>query len=270
MHVIADGYFMDYVNICRDPSQVFWDKWRVGLAECRELEGIPRFAADRSYLGCVPTVSNCFAWIDLFAGGYTYYGGLIGGGLAAFRVIRTRGMPLWKTVDTLTWIVILGLGFGRIGCFLNGCCFGHATDSWLGVVFPPHSPAWIEQGEAGLIGPRDAALPVLPTQLFEAAAAFAVAAFLVLWLVRRRQYEGQVFVVGLALYAAARIAIEFFRADPRGGLLGVSTSQLVGLAVLGGALWLHRRLRRGITAEAPRAPSGGHGGGGTACSASPR
>ena len=244
MHVLADGYLHEYVNICFDPSQVFWDKWRVGQGYCRELHGIPQFDELRHYVGCVPTESNCLAWINLFAGGYTYYGGLIGGGAAAFLYIRRRKLPLWPTVDTLSWIVVMGVGFGRIGCFLNGCCFGHVTDSWLGVLFPPGSPAWVEQGQQGLIQPRDAPLPVLPTQLFEAVASFSIAAFQALWVERRKRYEGETFVVGVSLYAAARIVIEFFRADPRGGFLGLSTSQLVGLAVLAGMAVVHRRLSR--------------------------
>ncbi|MBI5500072.1 MAG: prolipoprotein diacylglyceryl transferase [Deltaproteobacteria bacterium] len=243
MHVLADGYLGEYVNICVDPSKVFWDKWRVGLGYCRELHGNAIFDDARGYLGCVPTETNCLAWINLFAGGYTYYGGLIGGGTAAFLLIRSRKLPLWPTVDTLTWIVILGLGFGRLGCFLNGCCFGHVTDSWLGVVFPHGSPAWVEQGQLGLVGPNDAALPVLPTQLFEAFAAFGIAAFLALWVERKKRYGGETFVVGIALYAVARIVIEIWRADPRGGFLGLSTSQLVGIACLAGMIVLHLRLR---------------------------
>jgi len=257
MHVVADGYLSEYVNICFDPSQVFWDKWRVGAGYCRELHGIPQYDALRHYVGCVPTESNCLAWINLFAGGYTYYGGLLGGGAAAFLFIRRRKLPLWPTVDTLSWIVILGLGFGRIGCFFNGCCFGHVTDSWLGVVFPPGSPAWVEQGQQGLIDPRHGPLPVLPTQLFEAAAGFAIAAFQALWLERRKRYDGETFVVGVSLYATARIIIEFFRADPRGGFLGLSTSQLVGLATLVGMALVHRgRSRRSAeTADGPPPPA---------------
>jgi phosphatidylglycerol:prolipoprotein diacylglycerol transferase len=251
MHVLADGFLSEYVHICTDPSQVFWDKWRVGLDYCRELNGHPVFDEARRYTGCVPTESNCLAWINLFAGGYTYYGGLIGGGLAAFLFIRRRKLPMWPTVDTLTWIVILGLGFGRIGCFLNGCCFGHVTHSWLGIVFPPGSPSWTEQGQQGLIGPHDAALPVLPTQLFEAAAAFALVAFLALWVERKKRYAGETFVVGIALYAAARIAIEFFRADPRGGFLGLSTSQIVGIVTLVGMAILHAKLRDRTPDAAP-------------------
>ena len=243
MHVLADGYLGEYVNICVDPSKVFWDKWRVGLAYCRELHGNAIIDEAGRYTGCVPTESNCLAWINLFAGGYTWYGGLIGGGAAAFLVIRSRKLPVWPTVDTLTWIVILGLGFGRVGCFFNGCCFGEVSHSWLGVVFPAGSPAWVEHGKHGLVGAGEAALPVLPTQLFEAFAAFALAAFLALWVEKKKRYPGETFVVGIALYAVARMVIEIWRADPRGGFLGLSTSQLVSIAVLAGMVVLHARLR---------------------------
>ncbi|NMC69800.1 MAG: prolipoprotein diacylglyceryl transferase [Myxococcales bacterium] len=258
MHVLVDGYLMEYVHICTDPSQVFWDSWRVGSGYCRELHGIPQYDELRRYVGCVPTERNCFAWINLFAGGYTYYGGLIGGGLAAFVLIRRRRLPLWPTVDTLSWIVVLGVAFGRLGCFLNGCCFGEVTDSCLGVTFPAGSPAWIEHGQQGLIGPGDRPLPVLPTQLFEAAACVAIAAFLALWVERRKRYEGETFVAGIALYAAARIGIEFFRADPRGGALGLSTSQIVGLVALAAMAVLHFRLsRRPASSPVAAPPPGG-------------
>jgi phosphatidylglycerol:prolipoprotein diacylglycerol transferase len=250
MHVAADGYFMEYVRICTDPSQVFWDPWRVGLGYCRELGGLPRFDEAHRYLGCVLTERNCFGWINLFAGGYTWYGGLLGGALAGGFLIRRRHLPLWPMIDTLAWVGFLGLGIGRIGCFLNGCCFGRITDGVLGVSFPPGSPAWVEHGQRGLIGPAEAPLPVIPIQLFEAAAAFAIAGFLALFLARRKRYEGQLVVVGIALYAVARIVLELFRADPRGGLLGLSTSQWVGLFALAGVFLLHRRL--GARAEAAR------------------
>lgn len=242
LHVVADGYLMEYVYACVDPSQVSWDKWRVSAAYCRELGGNAVRDAAGAYAGCVPTERNCLGWINLFAGGYTFYGGLLAAGAAAFVLARRRGLPLWRTVDTLMWIVMLGLGLGRIGCFLNGCCFGRATGSWIGVVFPQGSPAWVQHGRQGLIGPSDAPLPIVPTQLVEAAFVFALAAFLRFVVEPRRRYEGQVFTVGLAAYAVGRIVLETFRADPRGAVLGISTSQIVAALALAGAFVLHRRL----------------------------
>jgi phosphatidylglycerol:prolipoprotein diacylglycerol transferase len=98
---------------------------------------------------------------------------------------------------------------------------------------------------------------VLPIQLFEAIAAFAIAAFLALWVERKKRYPGETFVVGIAIYATVRIVLEFWRADPRGGFLGLSTSQLVGIAALAGMAVLHARLRRGAQGRAPAPSSAG-------------
>ncbi len=100
-----------------------------------------------------------------------------------------------------------------------------------------------------------------PTQIYESAASFAIAALLILVLRGRKRYDGQVFLAFIALYAAARFVIEFWREDDRGGLylvhghlagtpssaapfadFGLSTSQLIGVALVMGAVWLHRRL----------------------------
>ena len=69
-----------------------------------------------------------------------------------------------------------------------------------------------------------------------------IAAFLILYLAGRKRYDGHVFVAFVALYAFARFVIEFWRDDDRGGLLGLSTSQLIGVGLVAGAFWLHRRL----------------------------
>ncbi len=70
-------------------------------------------------------------------GGLVYYGGLIGATLAGFIYIRWKQLPLWKVADVLAPSCALGNVFGRIGCFLNGCCYGRPTDLPWGVSFPP-------------------------------------------------------------------------------------------------------------------------------------
>ena len=72
----------------------------------------------------------------------------------------------------------------------------------------------------------------------------AIAAFLMLYLHGRKRYDGQVFVFFVGLYAALRFVLEIFRSDDRGGLLGLSTSQLIGLVLLGGAVYAHQRLKQ--------------------------
>src|SRR6202044_1969845 len=94
-------------------------------------------------------------------------------------------------------------------------------------------------------------LPVHPTQVYESAASLAIAAFCLVYVHPRKRYDGQVFVVFLALYAVARFLIEYLRRDDRGGLLGLSTSQLIGLALLGAAAALHARLGRRVDSSSP-------------------
>jgi phosphatidylglycerol:prolipoprotein diacylglycerol transferase len=81
---------------------------------------------------------------------------------------------------------------------------------------------------------------VIPTQILESFGAFAISAFCFLVLHQRKRYDGHVFVVFLVLSALLRFAIEFFRQDERGAYFGLSTSQWIGLGMLGFAFWVHR------------------------------
>jgi len=69
-------------------------------------------------------------------GGLAFFGGLMGGAAVLLYALASRRMPLRLTLDLVTSLVPLGHAFGRIGCFLNGCCFGKVTDSWIGIRFP--------------------------------------------------------------------------------------------------------------------------------------
>ena len=247
MHVVADGYFWDYVHLCSDPSKV---DWKVEQALC-----VSRYKGvwDAAKGVCHPTQSDCWAWAKFWAGGLTYYGGLIAASLTAVYLLKRDNFPFWKAADMAGFTVALGLGFGRIGCLLAGCCFGLRTDGPMGMSFPPNSPASEAQYKLGqLRSVREWSQPVHPTQIYESAVCFGIAAFLMLWLHGRKRYDGQVFAAFLALYAVARFVLEFQRADDRGGVLGLSTSQLLGVALVGLAVWIHRR-RSGAPAPAKAA-----------------
>jgi phosphatidylglycerol:prolipoprotein diacylglycerol transferase len=139
-------------------------------------------------------------------------------------------------------VIPVGLGFGRMGCLLAGCCFGNSWDSPFALVFPPDSPASELQFREGLLdSPLQASLPVHPTQIYESAASLAIAAFLLLYLHGRKRYDGYIFVAFTVLYALARFVLEFWRADDRGGLFGLSTSQLIGIVLIFAAIALHRQ-----------------------------
>ncbi len=238
LHVIADGYFWDYVHLCTDPSLV---AWHITRGQCTGVEGV----WDAAAAVCRPAGRDCFAWAAFWRGGLTYYGGLIAATGFCLWFLRRERFPLKKAADMAGMTIPLGIFFGRLGCFLGGCCFGKPTEVFLGVSFPPWSPASEEQWRAGLLSRPDlASLPVHPTELYESIGCLAIAAAMMLWLHPRKRFDGQVFLAFLASYAVLRFVLEFFRADARGGALGLSTSQLIGIGVIAvvAALWTRMRV----------------------------
>lgn len=240
LHVLADGYFWDYVHMCTAPERVAWE---VTEARCAQIEGVWDAAAGV----CRPRGRDCFAWAAFWRGGLAYYGGLIAAGLYGVHFLRKEGFPVLKGVDLVGLTIPIGLFFGRMGCFLGGCCFGKTTDAsfWAAVRFPAWSPASESQWKRGLLAwPSEPSLPVHPTQLYEALGCLLIAAVGMLLVRPRKRFDGQVMLTFLASYAVLRFGLEYLRDDDRGAWLGLSTSQLLGLLFLAlvGVAW--RRLRR--------------------------
>jgi phosphatidylglycerol:prolipoprotein diacylglycerol transferase len=236
LHVFADGFFWDYVHMCTDPARV---DWPITVGECtsKAYGGV----WDPARGVCHPASADCFAWAKFWAGGLTYYGGFLGASLAAWFLLKRDRFPFWKAADLAAVAVPLGLAFGRMGCLLAGCCFGAECALPWALSFPPRSPASEEQFKAHLLGSASLwSHPVHPTQIYESAASLGIAAFCLFFVQPRKRYDGQVFAAFLALYALARFLLEFLRRDDRGGLLGLSTSQLIGIALVGGAFAIHR------------------------------
>ena len=176
----------------------------------------------------------------VWQGGLMFYGGLIlalGYFFLWCRLKKERILPL---ADLLATVVPLGHAFGRVGCFFYGCCYGRVSASALAVAFPRGSPAWYEQMHAGRIPQTaTASLPVLPTQLFEAAAVLTLfVALLLLYrrfaLVRPGLVTGAYFVG----YALVRFALEYLRGDPRAAIGPLSISQTISLGLLVGGFLL--------------------------------
>ena len=160
-------------------------------------------------------------------GGFVLMGGLLFGVLAALLYARLKNIPPLKFVDILTPASILAYAIGRIGCFLNGCCFGIPTHSCLGIIFPDESLAHSYfPGEA-----------VYPTQLFSSAS-MALAFIILIFIYRAKKRDGFVFFWGLILYSTYRFLIEFIRFSPihwltltptQWAMLLVFTASIVGL-----------------------------------------
>lgn len=235
-HVLFDGFFADYVHLCTDPSRVDWRISR-GACESEHYQGI----WDTAKGVCHPSEIDCFVWAKFWAGGMVYYGGFVFAAVAGILLLQRDRFPLWKGCDLASIGIALGLGFGRIGCLLAGCCFGRIHDHPLSLVFPTRSPASDAQFKAGeLASAAELSHPVIPTQPLESLLSFGVALLCLAYVHPRKRYHGQVFVWFLGSYAAGRFALEFLRADDRGAAVGLSTSQWVGAAIVVLAVLLHR------------------------------
>jgi phosphatidylglycerol:prolipoprotein diacylglycerol transferase len=231
LHLIADGHFQDYVNLCTDPKKV------------PAIDALTRFCSTAAQCGydylcdtathrCYPP-QDCFAAVKVWRGGLAYYGGFIFAVAFAYYYVRKHKLGWWRTADLAAPGIMLGLVCGRLGCFLNGCCYGKPTTSFVGVVFPQHPGAAVH-----------------PTQLYESAACF-VCFLITYYVVRpRRRAFGDVFASMLILYGIARSICEIWRDDDRGVFFGfVSTSQLISIPLIAGGLvllWTTRAKRATI------------------------
>ena len=167
-------------------------------------------------------------WSVLGSEGFVVYGGILTGVATVYLLCRRHKQSFAVWADLLLPAVALAQGFGRLGCFLAGCCYGRPTTLPIGVVFP-----------AGSFAP--AGVPLLPTQLISAAGDLLLAALLAR-LDRRPHPAGQVGCLYLIFYSVGRFLIEFLRNDYRGEVGFLSTSQFISVGVLLAALLTLRTL----------------------------
>jgi phosphatidylglycerol---prolipoprotein diacylglyceryl transferase len=183
--------------------------------------------------------------IAVWQGGLTLYGGIVGGTVAGLMAARWFGLPMWTVADALAPALALGTAFGRVGCYLNGCCYGRPTHLPWGVHFPADSFAGLEFGNA----------PVHPSQLYFAAAGLGLFA-LTWWLRRRLSVPGTLFWTFIIVFALVRIPLDMTRAyEPEATLLRlpaleITESQVSSLALALFGVLMILRLRR---AAPPRA-----------------
>jgi phosphatidylglycerol:prolipoprotein diacylglycerol transferase len=174
-----------------------------------------------------------------------FYGGFLGA-LAAVAIFfwRNPDMKVWVLSDLCAPAIALGQGIGRIGCFMAGDDYGRETDVPWAVMFT--------DPEAHRIGGAPLYVPLHPVQLYESAFCFALFGLLV-WLARRKRFDGQVILAYALLYAAGRFVIEYFRGDvDRGFVFGtaLSTSQFIAILIAAVALGLYAVRSRRTAAAA--------------------
>jgi phosphatidylglycerol---prolipoprotein diacylglyceryl transferase len=183
--------------------------------------------------------------------GLASHGGFLGGLAVIIAYVWYRSLPFLTLADALPAGFGLGLFFARIGCFLEGSCYGVVTELPWGVRFPPRSIAYAGSWQAGVVANGEPLTPPLhPTQLYAALAGLGLF-LLALRLAPRKRFHGGVFFGGALFYAVTRLLIDTLRGDLRGetlffGLL--STTQLItailGIASLLGLGCLSWRFKR--------------------------
>ncbi len=283
LHVIADGYFWDYVHLCTDPLQVKVPSFvHVHCNLDRDCIAAEAGAlCNLETLRCHPG-RDCLAALKFWQGGLAFYGGLLLAVAYGAHFVRKRKMELLKVLDLTSWAIALGLGFGRLGCFLAGCCFGQISEGPTTLEFPGYviqaradqscpknydlieaddgqsycafgRPAFLTHVKRGLLKPGSRhSQPVHATQLYEMIFSWLAFLWLFFWRRRRIRFGGQSFLELMLLYGTGRFIVEFFRDDDRGLWLAetLSTSQLIALPLVLGALWLLWRARERSSEEA--------------------
>jgi phosphatidylglycerol---prolipoprotein diacylglyceryl transferase len=217
---------------------------------------------------------NFAAAVNIRSGGLTFYGGLILATVACLVYGAIKRVPLRLGMDIIAPCVMVGLAFGRVGCFLNGCCHGAACDVPWAVTFPYHSNAYVDQYERKEIAPPaellavtpqghtrlmtsdevkqdpaaaelvrrrtpgvTASHPVHPSQLYSTLNAFLIAAVLVAFFTTQPA-PGRVFALMLILKGMSRFVLEMLRAEPAVlGPLSFSMVLSIPLFVGGVVMW---------------------------------
>jgi phosphatidylglycerol:prolipoprotein diacylglycerol transferase len=181
----------------------------------------------------IHTFSDIFR---IWEGGIVLYGSIIGGTASFFLYRAIRPFPLLALLDVIAPSLALGIALGRIGCFLNGCCYGDLCTLPWGIAFPHDSPPWREQVATGLIPANSPwALPVHPTQLYSAIDGFVLLCLLTAYYPMRRR-DGEVMVLLMVAYPVTRFLIEYLRNDEKVFLFGLTISQNISVLLLAAGL----------------------------------
>jgi phosphatidylglycerol---prolipoprotein diacylglyceryl transferase len=183
--------------------------------------------------------------VDTLQAGGVFSGGLLAAFVAAAWYVRKNHMPALGTCDAFSPGLALGHAIGRLGCFAAGCCYGKETHHWWGVTFTNRF--------ANEVAGTPLGKPLEPTQLFEFAVELINFIFL-MWLFKRRKFDGQIFGAFMFIYGIARFFLEYLRDDPgRGSVFGgaMTGTQLIsiGLVVAGGLIWWLRPGSKRVPAE---------------------
>jgi phosphatidylglycerol:prolipoprotein diacylglycerol transferase len=162
-------------------------------------------------------------WLDIFKiwnGGLVFFGGFLGAIAASLVYFKKKNFKVWKTADILSPGIALGHAVGRIGCFFAGCCYGKACDLPFAIKFTnPESLAPL-------------GVYLHPTQIYSVFSNLFLF-FILLFVQKKKRFDGMVFLSYIMLYSLFRFVIEFFRGDFRGDFFFefISMSQGIGILI---------------------------------------
>lgn len=213
-----------------DPERVidmtFWCLL-VGFAGARLLFIITQYS---SFL------ADPISVFKIWEGGLVFYGAPLVAVPFGIWYARKHRLPLWKTMDVLFPGLVLGHAIGRFGCLAAGCCYGRPTEMPWGVRLT-----------SDLVEPAFRGIPLHPTQLYESGALFILLAGL-LWVFKRRIFDGQVALTYFMAYPVIRSIVEMYRGDTvRGFIIPdiLSTSQFISaLMFIAAGIALFYRLKQ--------------------------
>jgi phosphatidylglycerol:prolipoprotein diacylglycerol transferase len=155
-------------------------------------------------------IKNPLEIIMLQYGGLSWFGGLIVGAISGIIYLKNKRLPIYKVLDLIAPFVALGQAIGRVGCLLNGCCYG--KESELGIYFPVHDRV------------------LIPTQIYSSL--ILVLIFIILRFLQERPHkEGRIFFIYLLLYSIKRFFIEFLRADNPIVFAGLTLFQIMSIII---------------------------------------
>ncbi len=170
--------------------------------------------------------------------GFVFYGSLLTDIPLMLWFFQKNKLPILGMLDVMAMVTCIVHGFGRMGCFNAGCCYGKPTQSIFGVVFTDPT-----------CSAEPLNVPLHPTQLYEGLFIFGILGLLFL-LDRKKKFEGQVFLIYLMLYAVGRSVVEIFRGDIDRGFVWkgvISNSQLISLIIIIVSFYFYVKLRQKVT-----------------------
>ncbi len=239
---VSSYYFMGMIGLALGIFFALWETKRKGLDMGLSINGI-FWVTVMGYIGAraMHIVFDGFleiylqkplAMIALWRGGLAFYGTVIFGLPTVVWFFRYHKAPLLKYLDLYTYGLALGVGIGRLGCYLNGCCFGEISSSSMATRFIRFGLSAKNQFARDiLLDLRTDPYPVFPSQMISFYANLLI--FLFLWIFVRKRYkkDGTIFGLWMVMYGIFRFIIEFTRADERGMFFNnlLSSSQIIAL-----------------------------------------